>query len=75
MGQGPGIVKGIFGSFRGYAGNISAAGALDAISNDGNTLLIDIRCCSEYGNKLSIRAPPSHHLEALLQKITSVKNL
>ncbi|KAK9909244.1 hypothetical protein WJX75_009385 [Coccomyxa subellipsoidea] len=44
---GPGIVKGIFGSFRGYAGNISAAGALDAISNDGNTLLIDIRSDKE----------------------------
>ena len=42
--QGPGIIKAVFGSFRGYAGNISAAGALDAVSNDGNTLIIDIRC-------------------------------
>lgn len=41
--QGPGIIKAAFGSFRGYAGNISAAGALDAVSNDGNTLIIDIR--------------------------------
>lgn len=42
--QGPGIVKGVFGSLRGYAGDISAAGALDAITNDGNTVIIDIRC-------------------------------
>ena len=41
--QGPGVIKAVFGSFRGYAGNISAAGALDAVSNDGNTLIIDIR--------------------------------
>jgi hypothetical protein len=41
--QGPGIIKGVFGSFRGYAGNITAAGALDAVSNDGNTIIIDIR--------------------------------
>ena len=41
--QGPGLIKAAFGSLRGYAGNISAAGALDAVSNDGNTLIIDIR--------------------------------
>ena len=41
--QGPGVIKAVFGSLRGYAGNISAAGALDAVSNDGNTLIIDIR--------------------------------
>ncbi|KAK9846572.1 hypothetical protein WJX81_006817 [Elliptochloris bilobata] len=40
---GPPLLKGIFGSLRGYAGNISPAAALDAVSNDGNTLLIDIR--------------------------------
>ena len=42
--QGPPLLKGIFGSLRGYAGNISPAAALDAVSVDGNTLLIDIRC-------------------------------
>ena len=42
--QGPPLLKGIFGSLRGYAGNISPAAALDAVSNDGNALLIDIRC-------------------------------
>lgn len=41
--QGPGVLKAVFGSFRGYAGNISPAGALDAVSNDGNTVIIDIR--------------------------------
>lgn len=42
--QGPGVIKAVFGTFRGYAGNISAAGALDAVTNDGNALIIDIRC-------------------------------
>ena len=56
--QGPGIIKAVFGSFRGYAGNISAAGALDAVSNDGNTLIIDIRCfltlCCQHSNCASL---------------------
>jgi hypothetical protein len=42
--QGPGLLGALFGSLRGYAGDISPAGALDAVSNDGNTLIIDIRC-------------------------------
>ena len=42
--QGPPLLKGLFGTLRGYAGNISPAAALDAVANDGNTLLIDIRC-------------------------------
>jgi hypothetical protein len=42
--QGPPLLKGVFGTLRGYAGNISPAAALDAVANDGNTLLIDIRC-------------------------------
>ena len=44
--QGPGLLKVLFGSLRGYAGEISPPGALDAVSNDGNTLIIDIRCRS-----------------------------
>lgn len=55
--QGPGLIKAAFGSLRGYAGNISAAGALDAVSNDGNTLIIDIR--SAAGCMLLLRRPHS----------------
>ena len=39
---GPGLLGAAFGSFRGFAGEISAAQALDTLS-DGNTVLIDIR--------------------------------
>ena len=42
--QGPGLLKVLFGSLRGYAGDISPPSALDAVSNDGNALIIDIRC-------------------------------
>eukprot|EP00877_Chromochloris_zofingiensis_P012145 jgi/Chrzof1/7184/Cz02g14020.t1 len=40
---GPPLLGAVFGSFRGFAGEISAAQALDSVNNDGNTLLIDIR--------------------------------
>ena len=36
-----------FGSFRGYAGDISPAGALDLVATDGNTYLIDLRSARE----------------------------
>ncbi|KAK9820460.1 hypothetical protein WJX72_010595 [[Myrmecia] bisecta] len=40
---GPPLIKGLFGRLRGYAGEISAAAALDTITNDNNAVLIDIR--------------------------------
>jgi hypothetical protein len=40
---GPGLLGAAFGSLRGFAGEISAAQALDTLCNDGNTVLIDIR--------------------------------
>ena len=33
----------MFGGLRGYAGNISPAAALDAVSADGNTVIVDLR--------------------------------
>lgn len=42
MVQGPPILKGVFGSLRGFAGQVSPAAALDAASNE-NALIIDIR--------------------------------
>ena len=41
--QGPPVLKTIFGSLRGFAGQISPAAALDAVSTDGNVVIIDIR--------------------------------
>jgi hypothetical protein len=41
--QGPTVVKVIFGSLRGFAGQISPAAALDAVSSDNNTIIVDIR--------------------------------
>ena len=35
-------MKGVFGSLRGFAGQVSPAAALDAASNE-NALIIDIR--------------------------------
>lgn len=60
------MVKGIFGSLRGYAGNISAAGALDAVSNDGNTLIIDIRCSSLYSKSHLYPTPGAFKTFSLL---------
>lgn len=45
--QGPFALRALFGSFRGYAGDISPAGALDAVATDGNTYLIDLRSARE----------------------------
>ncbi len=47
MAQGPRILGGLFGSFRGYAGNISPAAALDAAASEGNTYIIDLRSSAE----------------------------
>ena len=41
---------GVFGSLRGYAGEINPAAALDAVSTDGNTYIIDIRTSREKEN-------------------------
>jgi len=44
---GPPVLRVLFGSFRGFAGQISPAAALDAASTDGNTVIIDIRSGNE----------------------------
>ncbi|KAK9843352.1 hypothetical protein WJX74_010836 [Apatococcus lobatus] len=44
---GPAFLRGLFGTFRGYRGNISPAAALDALANDGNTVLVDVRTSRE----------------------------
>jgi len=44
---GPGLLGAAFGSLRGFAGEISAAQALDLLSNEGNAVLIDIRTEAE----------------------------
>ena len=45
--QGPRILGGVFGSLRGYAGNVSPAAALDMVASEGNTYIIDLRSSSE----------------------------
>lgn len=47
---GPPFLRGVFGSLRGYAGEINPAAALDAVSTDGNTYIIDIRTSREKEN-------------------------
>lgn len=44
---GPVALGAAFGSFRGYAGDISPAGALDSVATDGNTYIIDLRSARE----------------------------
>eukprot|EP00878_Enallax_costatus_P000403 GHUV01000492.1.p1 GENE.GHUV01000492.1~~GHUV01000492.1.p1 ORF type:complete len:402 (+),score=171.48 GHUV01000492.1:78-1283(+) len=39
----PLLLGGVFGSLRGYAGEVTAAQALDLVANDGSAVLIDIR--------------------------------
>ena len=43
----PIALRAAFGSLRGYAGDISPAGALDAVATDGNTYIIDLRSARE----------------------------
>jgi hypothetical protein len=40
---GPALLGGLFGSLRGFAGEVTAAQALDLIGSDGGAVLIDIR--------------------------------
>lgn len=40
---GPTLLATVWSSFKGYAGDISPAGALDALMNSSNAFLIDIR--------------------------------
>eukprot|EP00891_Asterochloris_glomerata_P003777 jgi/Astpho2/3777/Aster-08335 len=44
---GPPVARGLFGSLRGYRGDISPAAALDAVTNQRNTVIVDIRTASE----------------------------
>lgn len=39
----PYLVGGLFGSLRGFAGEVTAAQALDLVGSDGSAVLIDIR--------------------------------
>lgn len=39
----PFLLGSVFGSLRGYAGEVSAAQALDLVANDGGAVIIDIR--------------------------------
>lgn len=48
--QGPPCLKGFIGAFRGYAGDISPAAALDAVATDSNTVIVDIRTSREKEN-------------------------
>ena len=48
--QGPSVLRLVFGGLRGYKGNISPASALDTVSSDGNSVIIDIRTDREKEN-------------------------
>lgn len=48
--QGPPVLRGFLGAFRGYAGEISPAAALDAVASDSNTVIVDIRTEREKEN-------------------------
>lgn len=39
----PPVLGLVFGSFRGFAGEVTAASALDLVNKDGNTVIVDIR--------------------------------
>jgi rhodanese-related sulfurtransferase len=39
----PVVLGGFFGSLRGYAGEVTAAQALDLVANDGSAVIVDIR--------------------------------
>mmetsp|Transcript_7847 Transcript_7847/g.19568 ORF Transcript_7847/g.19568 Transcript_7847/m.19568 type:complete len:381 (-) Transcript_7847:883-2025(-) len=43
----PALFGGLGGSFRGYAGDLAAAAALDLLVNDGGALLVDVRTAKE----------------------------
>ena len=58
MGQGPGVLKVLFRTLRGYRGGITPAAALDSVCNEGNTVLVDIRTEREKGNSGGSPPPP-----------------
>jgi hypothetical protein len=39
----PALAGGLFGSLRGYAGEVTAAQALDIVGSDGGAVIVDIR--------------------------------
>ena len=41
--QGPGVLRTLFRTIRGYRGGITPAAALDCVCNEGNTVIVDIR--------------------------------
>ncbi len=44
---GPTVLGALAGAARGYAGELTAAAALDQVCNDGNTVIVDIRTTRE----------------------------
>ena len=48
--QAPPVLKLLFGSLRGYAGEINPAAALDAVAIGGNVVIVDIRTSREKEN-------------------------
>ncbi len=48
--QAPPVLKLLFGSLRGYAGEINPAAALDAVATGGNVVIVDIRTSREKEN-------------------------
>lgn len=48
----PALLGGFAGSLRGYAGEVTAAQALDLLASDGSAVLIDIR--TEVSGQLSV---------------------
>jgi hypothetical protein len=43
----PPVLGAVFGSLRGYAGEVTPAAALDAVNNESGTVLIDLRSDKE----------------------------
>lgn len=60
----PFLLGGVFGSLRGYAGEVTAAQALDLVANDGSAVIIDIRTevslCTR-AEPLCLSIDPHHH--------------
>lgn len=59
----PLLLGGVFGSLRGYAGEISAAQALDLVANDGSAVIIDIR--TEVRALVEVTLSPCHDVSAV----------
>ncbi len=54
----PSLLGALFGSLRGFAGEITAAQSLDVLASDGNAVLIDIRTEARHP---PIHILPTHH--------------